>query len=87
MQELIIYGHFNSIPNHNMPTIDADGCAHDAQGHLYLSLKPPCSKRPLRRPRHRRIESQFSSKRLTFCSRCQVACHNRASCKNPLPIL
>ena len=68
MQELIIYGHFNSIPNHNMPTIDADGCAHDAQGHLYLSLKPPCSKRPPRRPRHRRIESQFSSKRLTFYS-------------------
>ncbi|KAL6320887.1 hypothetical protein AAG906_010696 [Vitis piasezkii] len=85
MQELIYSGHFNSIPNHNMPIVDADGCVRDAQGHLYPSLKPPCSKRPPGRPRHRRIESQFSSKRLIFCSRCQVAGHNRASCKNPLP--
>ena len=85
MQELIYSGHFNSIPNHNMPIVDADGCVRDAQGRLYPSLKPPCSKRPPGRPRHRRIESQFSSKRLIFCSRCQVAGHNRASCKNPLP--
>ncbi|RVW72241.1 hypothetical protein CK203_054937 [Vitis vinifera] len=85
MQQLIYSGHFNSIPNHNMPIVDADGCVRDAQGRLYPSLKPPCSKRPPGRPRHRRIESQFSSKRLIFCSRCQVAGHNRASCKNPLP--
>ncbi|KAL6314438.1 hypothetical protein AAG906_025923 [Vitis piasezkii] len=85
MQELIYSGHFNSIPNHNMPIVDADGCVRDAQGRLYPSLKPPSSKRPPGRPRHRRIESQFSSKRLIFCSRCQVAGHNRASCKNPLP--
>ena len=85
MQELIYSRHFNSISNHNKVIIDADGCVCDAQGRLYPSLKPPCSKRPPGRPRHRRIESQFSSKRLTFCSRCQVACHNRASCKNPLP--
>ncbi|RVW63770.1 hypothetical protein CK203_059629 [Vitis vinifera] len=85
MQELIYSGHFNSIPNHNMPIVDADGCVRDAQGRLYPSLKPPCSKRPPGRPRHRRIESQFSSKRLIFYSRCQVAGHNRASCKNPLP--
>ncbi|XP_019078111.1 uncharacterized protein LOC104880614 [Vitis vinifera] len=85
VQQLIYSGHFNSIPNHNMPIVDADGCVRDAQGRLYPSLKPPCSKRPPGRPRHRRIESQFSSKRLIFCSRCQVAGHNRASCKNPLP--
>ncbi|RVX10645.1 hypothetical protein CK203_018139 [Vitis vinifera] len=85
MQELIYSGHFNSIPNHNMPIVDVDGCVRDAQGRLYPSLKPPCSKRPPGRPQHRRIESQFSSKRLIFCSRCQVAGHNRASCKNPLP--
>ncbi|RVW64516.1 hypothetical protein CK203_040357 [Vitis vinifera] len=57
MQELICSGHFNSIPNHNMPIVDADGCVRDAQGRLYPSLKPPCSKRPPGRPRHRRIES------------------------------
>ncbi|XP_019079664.2 uncharacterized protein LOC104881329 [Vitis vinifera] len=85
MQQLIYFGHFNSIPNHNMPIVDVDGCVRDAQGRLYPSLKPPCSKRPPGRPRHRRIESQFSSKRLIFYSRCQVAGHNRASCKNPLP--
>nr|CAN75160.1 hypothetical protein VITISV_000559 [Vitis vinifera] len=50
MQELIYSGHFNSIPNHNMPTIDADECVRDVQGRLYPSLKPPCSKRPLGRP-------------------------------------
>ena len=44
MQELIYSGQFNSIPNHNMPTIDVDGCVRDAQGRLYSSLKPPCSK-------------------------------------------
>ncbi|KAL6311356.1 hypothetical protein AAG906_014185 [Vitis piasezkii] len=65
MQELIYSGHFNSIPNHNMPIVDADGCVRDAQGRLYPSLKPPCSKRPPGRPRHRRIESQFSSKGLS----------------------
>ena len=86
MQELIYFGHFNSIPNHNMPIVDVDGCVRDAQGRLFPSLKPPCSKRPPGRPRHRQIESQFSSKRLTFCSQCQVAAHNRASCKNPLPV-
>ncbi|RVX23746.1 hypothetical protein CK203_000024 [Vitis vinifera] len=47
MQQLIYSGHFNSIPNHNMPIVDADGCVRDAQGRLYPSLKPPCSKRPL----------------------------------------
>ena len=44
MQELIYFGHFNSIPNHNMPTIDVDGCVRDAQDYLYHSLKPPCLK-------------------------------------------
>ena len=44
MQELIYFGHFNSIPNHNMPTVDVDGCVRDDQGRLYPSLKPPCSK-------------------------------------------
>ena len=53
MQELIYSRHFNSIPNHNMPIIDADGCVRDAQGRLYPSLKPPCSKQPPGRPRHR----------------------------------
>ena len=57
MQKLIYSGHFNSITNHNMPTVDADGCGCDAQGHLYPSLKPPYSRRPPRRPRHYRIES------------------------------
>ncbi|RVW58103.1 hypothetical protein CK203_111135 [Vitis vinifera] len=52
MQELIYSGHFNSIPNHNMPIVDVDGCVRDAQGRLYPSLKPPCSKRPPGRPRH-----------------------------------
>ena len=60
MQELIYSGYFNSIPNHNMPRIDVDGCVCDAQGGLYPSLKPPCSKRPPGRPRHCQIESQFS---------------------------
>ena len=43
-----------------MPIVDVDGCVRDAQGRLYPSLKPPCSKRPPGRPRHRQIESQFS---------------------------
>ncbi|RVX17044.1 hypothetical protein CK203_003269 [Vitis vinifera] len=34
MQELIYSGHFNSIPNHNMPIVDADGCVRDAQRSL-----------------------------------------------------
>ena len=38
------------------------------------------------RPQHHRIESQFSSKRLTLCLQCQVADHNPTSCKNPLPV-
>ena len=72
MQELIYSGHFNSIPNHNMPTVDVDGCVHDAQGHLYPLLKPLCSKRPLGRHRHRRIKSQFSYKKKGLPSVCNV---------------
>ena len=60
MQELIYFGHFNSIPNHNMPTIDVDGCVRDAEGRSYHSLKSPCLKRPPGRPQHHQIESQFS---------------------------
>ena len=44
IQELIYSRHFNSILNHNMLTIEANGCVRDAQGRLYPSLKPPCSK-------------------------------------------
>lgn len=34
MQELIYYRHFNSLSNHNIPTIDANGCVCDAQWSL-----------------------------------------------------
>ena len=44
MQELIYSGHLNSLPSHNMPKIDVDGCVHDSQGRLYPSLKPSSSK-------------------------------------------
>ena len=30
MQELLYFEHFNSFSNHNIPTIDVDGCVHDA---------------------------------------------------------
>ena len=42
-------------------------------------------KRPLGRPRQRRIESQFTHKKDIHCSRCNGVGHNRSKCTNPLP--
>ena len=42
-----------------MPMIDEDGTICDALGHTYPFLNPPTTKRPPRRPKKCRIESQF----------------------------
>ncbi|KAL6347558.1 hypothetical protein AAG906_026083 [Vitis piasezkii] len=60
------------------------GTVRDALGHTYPFLNPPTTKRPPGRPRKRRIESQFMSKKTVHCSRCNQPGHNRATCNNPL---
>ncbi|XP_039138747.1 uncharacterized protein LOC120276076 [Dioscorea cayenensis subsp. rotundata] len=45
-----------------------------------LLVRPPISKKPVGRPRRKRLESQPSSVRELRCSRCHDAGHNRRSC-------
>ena len=69
---------------YDMPTIDEDGIVHDITSHVYHSLKPPHTIRPLKQPRKKRIESQFMDKKTVYCSRCHGVGHNRKTCKNPV---
>ncbi|XP_028766534.1 uncharacterized protein LOC114724362 [Neltuma alba] len=48
-----------------------------------IFLQPPVTTRRARRPRVRRIESQFQQKKLYHCSRCGEAGHTRKTCNNP----
>ena len=61
-QYLIYLRFFGGIESHNMPKVDVDGVVRDDLGNEYFSLNPPCSKRLPRRPRKKRIESQFQDK-------------------------
>ena len=67
-----------------MPKVDVDGVVRDGLGNEYLSLNPPCSKRSPKRPRKKRIQSQFQDKCTVYCSHCNLAKHNRKTCKHPL---
>ena len=80
-QELIYSGSFRGIETHDMPSVDNDGVVRDFTGKIFPSLNPPHIKRPLGRPRKRRSESPFMDKRTLYCSRCQMAGHNRKTCK------
>ena len=84
LQEKIYSGSMRTLVTHDMPIIDEDGTVRDALGHTYPFLNPPTTKRPPGRPRKRRIESQFMSKKTVHCSRCNQSGHNRATCNNPL---
>ena len=82
-QYFIYYGFFQGIETHDMPKVDVNGVVR-VLGNEYFSLNPPCSKRPPGRPRKKRIQSQFQDKRIVYCSRCNLAAHNRKTCKHPL---
>ena len=84
-QHLIYSGQFQPLPTHNMPKVCEAGTLQDGQGKVFPSLQPPQVRRPPRRPRQRRIESQFSHKRAIHCSRCNGIGHNQSKCNNPLP--
>ena len=83
-QQLVYSCTFHGIETHDMPKVQDDGVVRDVIGNVFFSLKPPCIKRPLRRPRKKRIESQFQDKWIVYCSRCNMARHNRKTCKNPM---
>ena len=76
-QYLIYSGFFRGIKTYDMPKVDVDGVVRDVLGNEYFSLNPPCSKRPSGRPRKKCIQSQFQDKRTVYCSRCNMAGHNR----------
>ncbi|RVW94428.1 hypothetical protein CK203_035725 [Vitis vinifera] len=57
LQEKIYSGSMRTLVTHDMPMIDEDGTVRDALGHTYPFFNPPTTKRPLGRPRKRRIES------------------------------
>ena len=84
MQELIYAGSFSSIKAHDMPFVDDNGVVRSITGQVFFSLKPPHTKRPLGRPRKKRIESQFQDKQTVHYSCCHMPEHNRKTCKNPL---
>ena len=54
-QYLIYPGFFRGIETHDMVKLDVDGVVRDVLGNVYFSLNPLCSKRPLGRPRKKRI--------------------------------
>nr|CAN82614.1 hypothetical protein VITISV_036126 [Vitis vinifera] len=83
-QELIYSSSFSGIETHDMPIVDNDGLVRSIIGEVFFSLNPPHTKRPPRRPRKKRIESQFQDKQTVYCSRCHTFGHNRKTCKNPL---
>ena len=41
MQELIYWGSFSGIENHDMPTVDDDGLVRSITREVFFSLKPP----------------------------------------------
>ena len=76
-QQLVYSSTFHGIETHDMPKFQDEGVVQDVIGNEFFSLKPPHTKRSLRRPRKKRIESQFQDKQTAFCSRCNMARHNR----------
>ena len=83
-QQLVYSSTFHGIETHDMLKVQDDGIVRDVIGNVFFSLKPPYVKRSPRKPRKKRIESQFQDKRTVYCSRCNMAGHNRKTCKNPL---
>ena len=83
-QYLIYSGFFRGIETHDIPKVDVDGVIRDVLGNEYFSLNPPCSTWPPIRPRKKRIQTQFQDKRTVYCSCCNLAGHNRKTCKHPL---
>ena len=84
-QEIIYFGNFFGIETHNMPTIGDDGLVRSLRGDIIFRLNPPRINRSPGRPRKKRIEYQFQDKMTVYCSPCNMAGHNRETCKNPLP--
>ena len=83
-QKLVYSSTFHGIETHYMPKVQDEGVVQDVIGNEFFFLKPPHTKRSPRRPRKKCIESQFQDKHTAFCSRCNMAGHNRRTCKNPL---
>ena len=83
-QHLIYSVQFQPLPIHDMPKVCENESFQDEAGNLFPVLKPPHVKRHPRRPRQRRIESQFSHKRAIHCSQCNGIGHNHSKCNNLL---
>ena len=83
-QEIIYFDNFCGIETHDMPTIGDDGLLRSLKGDIIFGLKPLRTKQSPGRPRKKRV-TQFQDKRTVYCSRCNMASHNRVTCKNPLP--
>ena len=76
---LIYNGEFCGIESHDLPIIGDDSLVWTLTGDIVFSLKPLHTKRPSGKPRKKRIESQFQDKQTVYCSRCNVAGHNRVT--------
>ena len=83
-QQLVYSDTFHGIETHDMPKVQDYGIVRDVIGNVFFSVKPSCIKMPLGRPRKKHIESQFQDKQSVYCSRYNMAGHNRKTCKNPL---
>ncbi|KAL6336197.1 hypothetical protein AAG906_011079 [Vitis piasezkii] len=59
LKKNIYSGSMRTLVTHDMPMIDEDGTVRDDLGHTYPFLNPPTTKRPPRRLKKCRIESQF----------------------------
>ena len=68
-----------------MPKVDVDGVARDVLGNEYFSRNLICSKRHPGRLRKKRIQFQFQDKRTVYCSRCNLARHNKKNANILLP--
>ena len=84
-QEIIYSGNFCGIEMHDMPTIGDDGLVRSLRGDIIFGLNPPRTKRSPGRPREKRIEFQFQDKKIVYFFQCNMAGHNRVTCRNPLP--
>ena len=80
-----IYSHsVIPIETHDMPRLDGQELRILPEKDVF-QLLPPLTKRPPGRPKTKRIESQFMTRRQVQCSKCHGIGHNRSSCQNPSP--
>ncbi|XP_028752925.1 uncharacterized protein LOC114712539 [Neltuma alba] len=81
-QEKIYASSMRPIATHDCPRPEALTVTQMMTGTF---LQPPITKRPSGRPKKRRIESQFQSKKLYHCGRCHEPGHTVKTCQNPNP--